>query len=86
MTGVLNEELSYRADWDTAKMRYQDALGEETRGRLRDFSRVAVKSSETKLFQFSPRMSYLSKEMADRSPEFWNPKPPSAPVKRDEKK
>ena len=159
MTGVLNDELSYRADWDTAKMRYyevtvmriqpgyrrefvalrklvnaahdkvkvderwsvyeiatgapddtyvffaplaslaewdkseamhgkdyQDALGEETRGRLRDFSRVAVKSSETKLFQFSPRMSYVSKEMADRSPEFWNPKPPAAPVKKDEKK
>lgn len=162
MTGVLNEDLSFRADWDTAKMRYyevtimriqpgygrefealrklvnaahekakvderwsvyeiitgapadtyvffapmaslaewdtveamhgkeyRDALGEETRGRLQEFSRAAVKSSETKLFEFSPRMSYLPKEMADRNPDFWNAKPAPAPAagkKKDEKK
>lgn len=157
ITTVLNQDLSYRADWDTAKMRYysvtvmrlqpgygrefesvrklvnaahdkakvderwvvyevitgapddtyifmsplaslaewdkyeamhgkeyQDALGEDGRNRLRDFSRAAVKSSETQLFSFSPTMSYLPKEMMDRDPGFWSPKP--AAVKKDEKK
>ena len=160
MTVVLNEDLGYRADWDTAKMRYyavtvvrlqpgygrdyeqlrklvnaahdkakveerwsvyeviagapddtyiffsplaslaewdkyeamhgkdyQEALGEDGRNRLRDFNRVAVKSSETKLFSLSPKMSYLPKEMMDRDPDFWTPKPAAAtPAKKEEKK
>jgi hypothetical protein len=159
MTAVLNEEVSFHADWDTAKTRYyavtvvrlqpgygrefeqlrklvnaahekakvderwsayevitgaphdtyvffspiaslaewdkyeamhgkefQEALGEDARTRLRDFDRVAVKSSETQLFRFSPKMSYLPKEMTDRDPDFWTPKPPTAPVKKEEKK
>jgi hypothetical protein len=160
MTAVLNEDLSFRADWDTAKARYyavtverhqpgygrefeqlrklvnaahekakvderwsayevivgapddtyiffspivslaewdkyeamhgkeyQEALGEDARTLLRDFERAAVKSSETQLFRFSPKMSYLSKEMTDRDPDFWTPKPPAAPAaKKAEKK
>ena len=160
MTGVLNEELSFRAEWDTAKIRYyevtvvrlqpgygrdyeqlrklvnaahekakvderwsvyeviagapddtyiflspvvslaewdkteamhgkeyREALGEDARTRLRDFSRVAVKSSETRLFSLSPKMSYLPKDFTDRAPDFWTPKPAPAPAaKKDEKK
>jgi hypothetical protein len=159
MTAVLNEELGYRADWDTAKMRYytvtvirlqpgygrdyeelrklvnaahakanvderwavyevisgapndtyiflaplaslaewdkyeamhgkeyREAMGEDARNRMRDFNRVAVKSSETQLFRFSPKMSYLPKEMTDRDPDFWTPKPATAAAKKDEKK
>ncbi len=159
MTAVLDEELGYRADWDTAKMRYfavtvmrlqpgygrdfeelrklvsaahakanvderwavyqviagapndtyiflaplaslaewdkfeamhgkeyREALGEDARNRQRDFNRVALKSSETQLFRFSPKMSYLPKEMTDRDPEFWTPKPAAAAAKKDEKK
>lgn len=159
ITAVLNEDLGYRADWDTAKTRYYtvtvirlqpgfgrdyeelrkvvnaahakanvderwavyevvagapndtyifmspvtslaewdkyeanhgkeygEAMGEDARNRLRDFSRVAVKSSETQLFRFNPKMSYLPKEMTDRDPDFWTPKAVAAAAKKDEKK
>lgn len=161
LTAVLNEGLGYRADWDTAKMRYyavtlvrlqpgygrdyeqvrklvnaahdkakvderwsvyevitgapddtyiffsplaslaewdkydamhgkeyQDALGDDGQKRVREFNRDAVKSSETRLFEFNTKMSYLPKELTDRDPEFWTPKPvaPAAPAKKDVKK
>jgi hypothetical protein len=160
MTVVLNEDLGYRADWDTAKQRYyavtvvriqpgygseytqirklvnaahdkakvderwatyevvtgapdetyiffsplaslaewdkydamhgkeyQEALGEDGRNRMREFNRNAVKGSETKLLSFSPKMSYLPKEMTDRDPDFWTPKPAAAaPARKEEKK
>lgn len=160
LTAVYNEELSYRADWDVAKIRYyqvntvriqpgygrefeelrkltkaahekakveerwsvyevvdgapdvtfiiffpivslaeldtaesihgkdyRDAVGEDTRSRLRDFQRNAVRSSETRLFRLNPRMSYLPKEFTDRDPDFWMPKPPPATgAKKPEKK
>jgi hypothetical protein len=79
------------AEWDKSEAmhgkEYQEALGESTRGRLRDFSRAAIKSSETKLFRLNPKMSYLPKEFTDRDPDFWTPKPaPAAAAKKDEKK
>jgi hypothetical protein len=80
------------AEWDKYEAmhgkEFQEALGEDARGRLRDFDRAAVKSSETQLFRFSPKMSYLPKEMTDRDPDFWTPKPPLAPAgaKKEEKK
>jgi hypothetical protein len=79
------------AEWDKYEAmhgkEYQEALGEDGRSRLRDFNRAAVKSSETYLFNFSPKMSYLPKELTDRNPEFWTRKPPPAPaVKKDQKK
>lgn len=79
------------AEWDKSEAmhgkEYQEALGEETRSRIRDFQRTAVKMSETKLFSLSPKMSYLPKELTDRDPDFWTPKPAPAPAgKKDEKK
>ncbi len=35
----------------------------------------AVASTESVLFQFNPRMSYVSKEFAAVDPDFWTPKP-----------
>lgn len=160
LTAVFNEELSYRTDWDVAKIRYygvdtvrvqpgygndfeqlrklvkaahekakvderwsvyevvsgapdvtylfffpitslgeldrdeekhgkeyRDALGEDTRARLRDFQKNAVRASESRIFRLSPKMSYLPKELSDRDPDFWTPKPPpSAAAKKTEKK
>lgn len=37
--------------------------------------RETVTSSDTSLYQFAPRMSYVEKEMAAVDPAFWNPKP-----------
>ncbi|HEY7516439.1 MAG TPA: hypothetical protein VIC87_18255 [Vicinamibacteria bacterium] len=65
---------------------YRDALGEDTRGRLREFQKNAVRASESRIFRLNPKMSYLPKELVDRDPEFWTPKPPpSAAAKKTEK-
>ena len=79
------------AEWDKYEeahgKAFQDALGDDTRARLREFEKAAVKMSETKLFRISPKMSYLPKEFTDRDPDFWTPKPPApAAAKKDEKK
>jgi hypothetical protein len=54
---------------------YGDALGEAGRQQLRDFARAGMASSETKLFGFSPKMSYMSDEFVARDPQFWAAKP-----------
>jgi hypothetical protein len=53
---------------------YQDALGEAGRRELREFTRAGMATSETKLFAFSPKMSYPSDEWVASDPQFWNPK------------
>lgn len=66
---------------------YQELVGEDGRTRLAQLTDAAVRSSETSLFAFSPKMSYVSKEFSGRDPEFWSPKPaaPAAPKKEDKK-
>jgi len=54
---------------------YQDATGEEGRQKLRELASAGALSSETTIFAFSPKMSYVSKEIAAADPEFWTPKP-----------
>jgi hypothetical protein len=53
---------------------YQDALGDTGRQQLRDFARAGMATSETKIFAFSPKMSYPSDELVARDPKFWKPK------------
>jgi len=57
---------------------YQDALGDTGRQQLRDFARAGMAASETKLFAFSPKMSYPSDEWVARDPQFWKPKAATA--------
>jgi hypothetical protein len=57
---------------------YGDALGETGRQQLREFARTAMASSETKLFAFSPKMSYPSDQWVASDPQFWAPKPVAA--------
>jgi len=90
-TYVFFSPLASLAEWDKYEAmhgkEYQEALGEEARSRLREFNRNAVKGSETKLFAFNPKMSYLPKEWTDRDPDFWTPKAPAtAPAKKEAKK
>lgn len=88
-TYIIFSPLASLAEWDKYEAmhgkEYQEALGEDGRNRLRDFNRTAVKSSETKLFRFSPKTSHIPKELADRDPDFWTPKAAPA-AKKDEKK
>ena len=66
---------------------YQDIVGEEGRSRISELQDAAIRSQDTALFAFSPKMSYVSKVFSDRDPEFWNPKPPApAGAKKEEKK
>ena len=53
---------------------YRDAVGEAGRARTREVSQVAVEWSQTLLFGFGPKMSYVPKAWADTDP-FWAPKP-----------
>lgn len=54
---------------------YQDATGDEGRQKLRELASAGTLSTETTIFAFSPKMSYVSKETASADPDFWTPKP-----------
>ncbi len=62
---------------------YQDALGEEGRRKVSEFAAQGLESSETHIFAFSPKMSYVSKEWIAAEPDFWAPKPARATAKKD---
>lgn len=67
------------AEWDAVEAAhgkpYQEALGDANRDMIRDFQRAGVKSADTQLFMFSPKMSFLAKEFMERDKDFWMPKP-----------
>jgi len=54
----------------------QDALGEENIKKRQKLLSDAVISSETTIYAFSPKMSYVPKEWAKTGGDFWTPKPP----------
>jgi uncharacterized protein involved in type VI secretion and phage assembly len=49
-------------------------MGEAGMKRLGELSREAIESSESNLFQFAPKMSYVSDDWAKADPDFWKPK------------
>ncbi len=53
---------------------YGDALGESGRSQLREFARTGIESTDSKLFAFSPKMSYPRDEWVAKDPKFWAPK------------
>ena len=63
---------------------YRDAVGENGRSKNADMTLNAIESQQSRIFAFSPKMSYLSKAWNDGDPEFWAPKP--APVSPAPKK
>jgi hypothetical protein len=54
---------------------FEAALGEEGMKQMRELSAAAIESSESNLFTFNPRMSYVSEEWTKADPEFWRVKP-----------
>ena len=56
---------------------FMKALGEEDMKSDRDIAKTAYLSSESNLFVFSPRMSYVPDSWVKADPTFWNPKPKS---------
>lgn len=64
---------------------YREAVGENGRSKNSDMSQNAIESQQSRIFAFSPKMSYLSKAWTEGDPEFWSPKPapvPPAPKKK----
>jgi hypothetical protein len=71
-----------RMDADPARTAAaRQAMGDRNQKHFDTIATEVVQSSESLLFAFNPRMSYVSKEFASGDPNFWNPKP-EAPPKR----
>ncbi len=54
--------------------KFMAAMGAEGMRRLSELSAAAIEFSETNLFAFNPRESYVSPEWVKADPEFWKPK------------
>jgi hypothetical protein len=65
--------------------KFAAAMGEKGMKKLGELSAASIESSETNLFAFNPRMSYVSDEFANADAEFWKPKP-AMPVEKKSKK
>jgi hypothetical protein len=65
------------------------AIGEEGMKRLAELLAAGLESSETNLFMFNPKMSYVPDAWVKADPDFWKPKPApasdAAPKKAAEK-
>ena len=63
------------------------AVGEDGMKKLDEIAAVAIESSESNLFMFNPKMSYVSDDWVKADPEFWKPKaaPTAAPKKPTDK-
>ena len=59
---------------------FEEAMGEEGMKKFSDLSAVTIESSQTNLFEFNPRMSYVGEDWIKANPEFWKPKA-AAPMK-----
>jgi hypothetical protein len=71
----------------TQDKEFVSAMGEDGMKKLRDLESVAIESSSSNLFHFSPSMSYPPDEWIKADPGFWKPKAaaPAAPKKPAEK-
>ena len=57
---------------------FEAAMGEAGMKKLNELSAAAIESSQTNLFAFNPRMSYVSDDWIKADPEFWKPKAAAA--------
>lgn len=54
------------------------AMGAEGMRKLAELSSAAIESSQTNLFMFNPKMSYVDDDWVKADPEFWRPKAAAA--------
>jgi hypothetical protein len=57
-----------------AGKQFEAAMGEEGMTKLGELTAAAIETSQTNLFAFNPRMSYVSDEWLKADPEFWKVK------------
>jgi len=53
---------------------YQDTMDADGRKKMAELMSACEESSESNYFEFSPKMSYVSKEWIAANPDFWAPK------------
>jgi len=63
----------------TAGKAVQDAMGDDKAKKRQKLLAESVISTETSIYAFSPRMSYVPKEWIKTGGDFWAPKPPPPP-------
>ncbi len=56
----------------------QEAMGAEGGKKAADLFAAAIETSQTNLFIFNPRISYVQDEWIKADPDFWKPKPAAA--------
>src|SRR5260370_20665622 len=59
-------------------VKFTSAMGEDGMKKLNELTAATIDSSETNLFMFNPRMSYVLEDWIKADPKFWNPKPAAA--------
>jgi hypothetical protein len=59
--------------------KFADAMGEEGMKKLDRLSAEAIESWHNELFSVNPKQSYVSPDWIKADPDFWKPKPASAP-------
>jgi hypothetical protein len=64
---------------------FEAVMGEEGMKKLRELTAATVESSQTNLFAFNPRMSYVDEGWLKADPDFWRPKAAHAAMKKEEK-
>lgn len=65
--------------------KFMAAMGEDGMKRLGEISAAAIASSESNIFAFDPRISYVGPDWIKADPDFWKPKAASATAKKSEK-
>jgi hypothetical protein len=66
--------------------KFSAAMGEDSMRKLAELTAATVDSSETNLFVFNPRMSYVADDWIKADPDFWKPKPAAATAAKPTKK
>ena len=67
---------------------FASAIGDDGMKKLDELSAASIESSETNLFMFNPKMSYVADDWVKADPDFWKPKPaaPAAAPKKPAEK
>jgi hypothetical protein len=64
----------------------QEAMGAEGGKKAADLSAAAIETSQTNLFIFNPRISYVQDEWIKADPDFWKPKAAATAPKQSPEK
>ena len=65
---------------------FEAQLGDDGMKRVAELTAACIQSTETNLFSFSPKISYVSDAWVKTDPGFWKPKPAAATAKKPEAK